>query len=73
MRTGIWKPFFYRLPLRILIWNIRLQQREKFGRVRLSRLLYKRRNGKPLPVKNALSRARRMTSWGQLFDPTLPF
>lgn len=67
------KPFYYRLPMRVRVWNLRRERRERSEFIPLGLLKQKRYRRKPWPAKRAISRAWRMTHWDQLFDPTIPF
>lgn len=67
------KPFYYRLPMRVRVWNLRRERREIYENIRLSRRKAKRLRRKPAAVKVAMHRARAMRAWGQLFDPSIPF
>lgn len=73
MRTMGFKPFYYRLPMRIRIWNLRREQREKWEFVHFKLLKRKRYKRKPWVVKRAVRRALKLRNWGRLFDPEIPF
>lgn len=73
MRSMGFKPFYHRLPMRIRVWNQRLEQRKPWEHLRFNLLQQKRYRRKPWAAKRALSRAYCMSGWGQLLDPTIPF
>lgn len=73
MRTGAFKPFYYRLPMRVRVWNLRREQRERWEFHRFTAVKYDKKRKRPWVARLATRRAWKMRNWGKLFDPEIPF
>lgn len=73
MRSMGFKPFVHRLPMRIRVWNLRLEIFERWEFHHFNYVKQKKRSKRPWVAKRAIDRAWRLRNWGQLFDPTIPF
>lgn len=73
MRSMGFKPFYYRLPMRVRVWNLRREQRERREFHHFKLMKRKRYSRKPRVVKRAVKRAWKLRNWGRLFDPEIPF